>query len=228
MVSIPMKILCTTQESLLRPEAVRWRDRIDLLEPMGDVVVILPCSMRKPYSLSRSHRIFMMATGDVQEVILTSPFGICPREMERTYPIQSYDVSTTGDWSYEEIEVVGKCLKKYVGKKEAIAHVTGGYKEVCENYLDDCVYTCTNNKTTSRESIENLKKEVRKYPKIPKKDKKLHTLRSIARYQFNSTQADLMIPRDSKIIGRFNKRIIYDGKHISTLLSRTGLYSLNI
>ena len=30
---------------------------------------------------------------------MTSPFGICPRELENTFPIQSYDVSTTGSWS---------------------------------------------------------------------------------------------------------------------------------
>jgi archaeosine synthase len=223
-----MKILCTTEESLHRPEAVRWRDRMALLEPMGDVVVILPCSMRKPYSSSPSHQIFMKATKNIQEVILTSPFGICPREMEKTYPIQSYDVSTTGDWSKEEIDVVGEILKKYVGKKNVIAHVTGGYKEVCQEYLDDCVYTCRDGKTISSQSIENLKKEVKKYPAISKKDKKLHRFRSIARYQFNSRDADSLIPADSKIIGRFNKRIIKDEKNIATLLFETGLYSLNL
>src|SRR5664280_3068373 len=94
-----MKIPCIIDESLYRPEAVRWRERMSLLQPLGDVVVVLPCSMRKPYSSSKSHTIFMRATKNIQEAILTSPFGVCPREMERTYPIQSYDTSTTGDWS---------------------------------------------------------------------------------------------------------------------------------
>ncbi len=120
-----MKIPCITEESLYRPEARRWRQRMNLLEPAGDVVVVLPCSMKKPYSISKSHTIFMRATKKVQEAILTSPFGVCPREMERTYPIQSYDTSTTGNWSQEEIDVTGKCLKDYVGGKEVIAHVSG-------------------------------------------------------------------------------------------------------
>lgn len=222
-----MKVQCITEESLFRPEAVRWRERMNLLEPIGDAVVILPCSMRKPYSSSRSHLIFMKVTKGIQECILTSPFGICPREMEKTYPIQSYDTSTTGEWSYEEIKVVGECLKNYVGEKEVIAHVEGGYKQVCEEYLDNAVYT-SNGKTTSKESIENLKREVKKYSRIKGRTKTLHMLRSIARYQFNSEKADALIPDDVKILGRFDRRIIKDGKQIATLHFNNGFYSLNL
>lgn len=222
-----MKVLCINEESLFRPETVRWRERMNLLEPMGDAVVILPCSMRKPYSSSRSHLVFMKVTKGIQECILTSPFGICPREMEKTYPIQSYDTSTTGEWSHEEIKVVGECLKNYVGEKEVIAHVEGGYKQVCEEYLEDAIYT-SNGKTTSRESIENLKEEVKKYPKIKGRVKTIHMLRSIARYQFNSKKADALIPDSVKIIGRFDRRIIRDGKQIATLHFNNGFYSLNL
>lgn len=222
-----MKVLCITEESLFRPEAVRWRKRMNLLEPLGDAMVILPCSMRKPYSSSRSHLIFMKATKGIQEVILTSPFGICPREMEKTYPIQSYDTSTTGEWSHEEIKVVGECLKKYVGEKEVIAHVEGGYKQVCEEYLDNAVYT-SGGKATSKESMDNLKNEVKKHPKIKGRAKTMHMLRSIARYQFNSKKADHLIPDDVKVLGRFDKRVIRDGKQIATLHFNNGFYSLNL
>ena len=222
-----MKVLCITEESLFRPEAVRWRERMKLLEPLGDAVVILPCSMRKPYSSSRSHLIFMKVTKGIQEVILTSPFGICPREMEKTYPIQSYDTSTTGEWSHEEIKVVGECLKNYVGEMEVIAHVEGGYRQVCEEYLDNAVFT-SDGKTTSKESMDNLKNEVKKHPKIKGRAKTLHMLRSIGRYQFNSKKADLLIPDDVKVLGRFDRRILRDGKQIATLHFNNGFYSLNL
>ena len=222
-----MKVLCITEESLFRPEAVRWRERMNLLEPLGDALVILPCSMRKPYSSSRSHIIFMKATKGIQEVILTSPFGVCPREMEKTYPIQSYDTSTIGEWSYEEIKVVGECLKDYAGEKQVIAHVEGGYRQVCEEYLDNAVYT-SNGKTTSRESMDKLKTEVKKHPKIKGRTKTLHMLRSIAKYQFNSRKADNLIPDDIKVLGRFDKRILRDGKQIATLHFNNGFYSLNL
>ena len=172
-----MKVPCITEQSLFRVEAVRWRERMNLLRPLGDVIVILPCSMRKPYSNSRSHKIFMKATKGIQECILTSPFGICPREMEKTYPIQSYDTSTTGDWSFEEIKVVGECLAEYVSGKDVIAHVSGGYRQVCEEFVENAVYTCNDGKTTSLDSMENLKNEVKKYPQIKGKIKTLHMFR---------------------------------------------------
>jgi archaeosine synthase alpha-subunit len=223
-----MKIPCITDESLYRPEAVRWRERMNLLQPVGDVVVVLPCSMRKPYSSSKSHTIFMRATKNIQEAILTSPFGVCPREMERTYPIQSYDTSTTGDWSKEEIDVTGECLKNYVAGKNVIAHVSGGYREVCEAYLDDAVYTCNDGRTTSWDSMDNLKMEVKKYPRVKTKEKRLKGFRSIARYQFRTPKADLLIPEGTKAVGRFTRRMLYEKEQIATLSFETGLYSLNL
>ena len=199
-----------------------------LIKPQGEVVIVLPCSMRKPYSQSKSHRIFMSVTKNFQEVILTSPFGICPRELDQTYPIQSYDVSTIGDWSQEEIDVTGKCLNEYVDGKQVIAHVAGGYRSVCEEYLDEAVYTCKDGRVTSHKSMENLGNELKKYKKIKVKNKNLNKLRSVACYQFNTEDAAALIPDGSKIMGRFSKRIIQDGKQIATFHYETGLFSLNL
>lgn len=41
-----MKVICSSEESLYRPEAVRWRNRMEIMKPLGDVVVLLPCSMK--------------------------------------------------------------------------------------------------------------------------------------------------------------------------------------
>ena len=108
-----MKVICSSDESLYRPEVVRWRQRMAMMEPLGDVVVALPCSMKKPYSNSQSHQKFRRATKGYQEVIVTSPFGICPRELENTFPIQSYDVAVSGDWNDDEIRLAGElCNRK--------------------------------------------------------------------------------------------------------------------
>lgn len=222
-----MKILCSNEESLYRPEAVRWRNRMGLLKPLGDAVVILPCSMKKPYSNSQSHQTFMKVSKRIQEVILTSPFGICPRELEKTYPIQSYDVSTTGDWSQEEINVVGEVLAKYVEGKTVLAHVAGGYREVCEQFLDDCIYTCVNDKPTSRESMKNLREHIKEYPKVSGQDKLIHGLRSLAIYQFGKG-GDALIPDGVRIKGRYNKRIFFEDEQIASLLMDTGLFSLSL
>ncbi|NYB52189.1 MAG: DUF5591 domain-containing protein [Methanobacteriaceae archaeon] len=223
-----MKVLCTTETSLNRPEARRWRDRMKLLEPLGDVVVVLPCSMRKPYSSSKSHRVFTQATKGFQEAILTSPFGVCPREMEKTYPIQSYDVSTVGDWSKEEINLTGECLREYVGDKDVIAHVAHGYLTVCQEYLPHATFTCQDGRTLSAESMQNLRQQVKKYEKLKSHPRQLHMLRSIARYQFNTREADKLVPSDYKLRGRFDRRLMQNDEQIAVLHHENGLYSLNI
>ena len=223
-----IKVLCTTETSLNRPEARRWRERMELLDPLGDLVVVLPCSMRKPYSSSKSHRVFTTATKGLQEAILTSPFGVCPREMEGTYPIQSYDVSTVGDWSQEEIDLTGECLKKYVGDKEVIAHVAHGYLKVCQEYLPHATFTCHDGRTLSSESMQNLRSEVKKYNKLKSHARQLHKLRSIARYQFNTREADKLVPADFKLRGRFDRRLMHNDEQIAVLHHNNGLYSLNL
>ncbi len=223
-----IKVICTTESSLHRPEAVRWRDRMSLLEPLGEVVVVLPCSMGKPYSTSRSHRIFQKATKGFQEAILTSPFGVCPREMEKTYPIQSYDVPTTGEWSEEEIDLTGKCLKDYLKDFEVIAHVSGGYLQVCEKHIPGATFTCVDGRVTSHESMQNLRTALKKYQKPNGKQREEHGLRSVARYQFNSRDADVLIPSGYKIKGRFSRRLFYENEQVATLQFDTGLFSLNL
>src|SRR5207247_5931433 len=109
------EMLAYASESLTRPEIVRFRRRIReryAKPPSSRVLVLLPCSARKPYSRSRSHRRFrdaILASKDpssVHEVIVTSPLGLIPRELERFYPARAYDIPVTGDWSRDEAAVV--------------------------------------------------------------------------------------------------------------------------
>ncbi|QHN05780.1 pseudouridine synthase [Methanothermobacter sp. THM-1] len=221
-----MKVLCSIEESLHRPEAVRWRERMRLLEPLGDVIVILPCSMKKPYSTSKSHRTFMKVTRGFQELILTSPFGICPREMENTYPISSYDVSTTGEWSYEEKRVVGEVLREYVGDASVIAHVDGGYLEVCMEYLDDFTPTAMDARPTSPGALAKLKDALSGYDRNRPWERMLHMLRSVAVYQFGRG-GEKLIPEDCRVTGRSHKKVLNsDGTEICTLMMDRGLFSL--
>ena len=222
-----MKVICSSEESLYRPEAVRWRQRMELMNPVGESVVLLPCSMKKPYSNSKSHQAFRKVTRSFQELIVTSPFGICPRELENTFPIQSYDVSTTGSWSEAEIRETGRLIKKYCEGKRVVAHLHGGYLESCEAFLDDFVLTCKNGKPTSPDSIYNLRMELKNHEKINRREKVLNELRSIAVYQFGLKARDF-IPDNVKVKGRYHKQIIVDGTQIALLNKDHGLYRLNL
>lgn len=222
-----MKVICSSDESLYRPEAVRWRERMAMMEPLGDVVVVLPCSMRKPYSNSKSHQKFKRATKGYQELIVTSPFGICPREMENTFPIQSYDVAVSGDWNADEIRLAGELLRDYVKGKAVIANVHGGYEEVCREYLDECTYVCVDGKPTAPDSIYNLRMALKEYPRIKRRDRVLNELRSIAKYQFG-LGAEAIITDDVVAKGRYHKNIYSNSEQLALLNRDFGLFTLNL
>lgn len=222
-----MKVICSSEESLYRPEAVRWRQRMEMMEPLGDTVVLLPCSMKKPYSNSKSHQKFRKLTRSFQELIVTSPFGICPRELENTFPIQSYDVSTTGSWSADEIEETGKLIAKYCKGKKIVANLAGGYLESCEAYVDEFVNVCVDERPTSPDSLYNLRMELKNHQRVNRREKTLHELKSIAKYQFGPN-GDEFIPDNVKTKGMYHKRILSDGKQLALLNKDYGLYRLNL
>lgn len=222
-----MKVICSSEESLYRPEAVRWRQRMGMMDPLGDTVVLLPCSMKKPYSNSKSHQKFRKLTRSYQELIVTSPFGICPRELENTFPIQSYDVSTTGSWSSDEVEESGRLIAKYCEGKKVVANLAGGYLESCEAYLEDFVNVCVDERPTSPDSLYNLRMELKNHERVNRREKTLHELKSIAKYQFGE-KGEEFIPDNVKTKGMYHKRILSNGKQLALLNKDYGLYRLNL
>ena len=222
-----MQVICSSEESLWRPEAVRWRQRMEMMKPLGETVVLLPCSMKKPYSNSKSHQKFRKLTRSYQELIVTSPFGICPRELENTFPIQSYDTSTTGVWSEDEIEVTGKLIEKYTKGKQVVANLAGGYLQSAEAYLDDFVNVCVDDRPTSPDSLYNLRMELKNHQRVNRREKTLHELRSIAKYQFGEN-GNGFIPDNAKTKGMYHKRILSDGVQLALLNKDYGMYRLNL
>src|SRR5207249_10089777 len=108
-------MLAYSHESLHRREILRLRRRVRgryRKPPSARVLLPLPCSARKPYSASRSHRRFrgaILASANpsvVHEVVVTSPLGLIPRELERFHPARDYDIPVTGDWSRDEAAIV--------------------------------------------------------------------------------------------------------------------------
>jgi archaeosine synthase len=106
-------LLALSRESMNRIEVTSWVDGIvGRYSPPASarVLVLLPCSARKPYSNSRTHKRISDALSRVRnrwtvhEVILTSPLGAVPRELERMYPAAHYDIPVSGDWFPDEVE----------------------------------------------------------------------------------------------------------------------------
>ena len=93
-------------------------------EPVRKVMIFLPCSARKPYRLSKSHAQFLRAIQSTgcHEVMMTSPLGLVPRDLEDVWPAANYDVPVTGDWSADELARVRRMLISFVAK--------GGYQRI--------------------------------------------------------------------------------------------------
>jgi archaeosine synthase len=134
-------------ESMNRADIRRFAERVitRYLPPKSDVCVLLPCSAKKPYSLSQSHRRFQAAVAHrAHELIITSPLGIVPRELETIYPAGQYDVPVTGYWDAEECKVIAGIIGRYFERnryRRIIAHLDGGALNVAEMAAEACGIT---------------------------------------------------------------------------------------
>ena len=83
---------------------------------MSSVLVLLPCSERKPYSESQSHRRFrwQLRHRHLHEVMVTSPLGLVPRELEELWPAAHYDIPVTGDWNADELRLMKQMLVRLI------------------------------------------------------------------------------------------------------------------
>jgi archaeosine synthase len=140
--AVPMR--ANTAESQNRAEIRRFADRVieRFVPTRTDVAVLLPCSARKPYSLSRSHKLLMNTVDRrAHELIVTSPLGLVPRELERIYPAGHYDVPVTGYWDREECAFIADILARYFAAhpyRRVIAHLEGGALTVAQMAAEAC------------------------------------------------------------------------------------------
>jgi archaeosine synthase len=134
-------------ESMQRAEVRRFAERLlsRYQPPRATVAVLLPCSAKKPYSVSQSHRRFRQAiAGRAHELVITSPLGLVPRELECVYPAMHYDVPVTGFWDAEECAYISGITARYLALHRydrVIAHLEGGALRVAEMAAAACGIT---------------------------------------------------------------------------------------
>ncbi len=230
-----------TSESLNRIEIRRFAQRVieRYTAPDLDTLVLLPCSSKKPYSLSVSHQKFINALGKyrkyVHEVVITSPVGIVPRELELMYPAAHYDTPVTGHWDYGERAWVGGCLKSYLQKnkcKNIIAHVHGAYREICESVEDELglefIYTADEG-VMSNVSLDKLKGAVSILESIKKRTREranLDIIRASVDYQFGKGAGDMLVTEDTIIRAPYPKFQLFAEKQLATLIPQYGTIAL--
>ncbi len=225
-----------TAQSLSRPEVLRWHRRIveRYMPPSGiKLTVILPCSARKPYSRSRSHMLFKeyirrgagKRLGLVHEVILTSPLGLVPRELENVYPAAHYDTPVTGHWSEEEREIAIRLLKGYMKKAETdmIAHVDGAYRDIAS----ELGIRMTGEGIRSDAALEGLAAEVSKALEKfkPVKKDNIEPFRKVCDFQFGKGASGYLLPDETK---ERRGRLFFNGSQTAAVNRGTGYLALTL
>lgn len=213
--TVGCRFSCNTTQALKRPDLVRYRTR--LMEnyekpPHKRVLVLLPCSAKKPYHTSKTHKAFASAIHTaqhdtlVQEIIVTSPLGIVPRELDAMYPANSYDIPVTGEWKCEEKQMIREMLSKVIaqGYDKIICHLGEDY-ELVEGLADmECTVV---GDTASPASLRNLDETLRRVTKdmepVDYYVDRREAMRSVLRYQFGKDVADLLMDENSYAIGKF-------------------------
>lgn len=234
------EILAYAHESLTRPEVVRFRRRIRdrYAKPASArVLLLIPCSARKPYSASRSHRRFreaLLACGNpsaVHEVVVTSPLGLIPRELERFYPARAYDIPVTGDWSRDEAAMVAEDLRAYLAanRYDAIVAHLGAEEAIVHEAVPEAILTARG-RTTSDESLANLTKTLSEVtaslPSVPRGRRFAEEMANIGRFQFGDAGRALVEGAEFK--GRFpDVRIRKGGSQVAMHTDR-GILSLTL
>lgn len=226
------------KESLSRPDVVRWKRRVieRCRRPASArILLLIPCSAKKPYSTSQSHMRFrkaIWASGKadlVHEVIVTSPLGIVPRELELFYPAQDYDIPVTGHWDRDEKSMVEEMVLWLVTSQRydlVISHL-GDEREPVNSILKDFVDTSMGN-PGSKESLQRLEQELKSFEgKGGGRGRALDDMRSLCRFQFGPAGEALC--EGSRVVGRWPYlKLIRDDTQLAMLTGERGMLSLTL
>jgi len=238
------RLLATTKDTLHRAEIKRFQERVinRYKKPESTkILLLLPCSAKKPYSFSKSHKKFKEKLDNlrnpqtIHEVIITSPLGIVPRELELTYPASAYDIPVTGVWDEDEKKMIRELLRRYLDVniyEKVILHLPSVVRKIIEGIAKEPVDTKIESSPTSYDSLERLsiilKKSTESYEKIKPSIRKKENIISLASYQFGKGIANELL-KDCRIQGKYPyQKIMQNNTQLGIITKERGLISLTI
>lgn len=236
-------LIATTKDALARPEVRRFQERVlqRFEKPASaQILLLLPCSAKKPYSFSKSHRLFkdcLLRLANpfvVHEVIITSPLGLVPRELELTYPASRYDIAVTGHWDEDEKKMIRTILQKYLQKntyESILIHLTPSMQVFVNDIFKDPSITCSD-APTSAESLsalsEELQRTTQQFPRIKPQQRFYENVNSLASYQFGPALAKVLL-QNATITGKYPYQKIMDRKtQLGMITEERGYISLTM
>jgi archaeosine synthase len=236
-------LIATTKDALSRPEIRRFRERViqRYVKPKSTkILLLLPCSAKKPYSFSKSHGFFrerLLGIDNplvVHEIILTSPLGLVPRELELTYPASNYDIAVTGYWDEDEKKMIRVLIEQYLQKNKydtVIMHLPPALQEFTANCVKNPVLTCKDSPTSTAsldELTDVLRKTTRVYDTVGHLERAYENIKALACYQFGDIIADQLL-KDCIIRGKYPyQKIIKNNRQLGMITQERGLISLTL
>jgi archaeosine synthase len=166
----------------------------------------------------------------VHEMIVTSPLGIVPRELELFYPAAQYDIPVTGHWDREEVAMVQEMVLHLVAQKydHVICHL-GDEGEFVRPVVD-CIDTAGSN-PGSKDSLNRLQEKLSElcasYPRVAFGEDRQRTMAAVARFQFGPEAGTLV--DGCKVSGSFPySRMVQGDKQMGMLTPERGMISLTL
>ena len=230
-------IKANSLESLRRPDLVRYRDYISSTykKPQSkNVALLMPCSARKPYSLSKSHkRIIEAISGmrnQVHELIVTSPVGLVPRDLEQTYPASAYDIPVIGQWYEDEKYMIGSIIDAFFRNNSydrAVAFVDEDLDFIMEHLPENSILVKWDRSDSSlaelRETLASILAGVAPPGKI---NQKMERYTKIAEYQFGSWISKYL--EGCRIVKSYNSEmLVKEGKPVLVFNEMLGKFTIN-
>ncbi len=238
-------LLATSSESLSRPEVKDFQQRLLTRyqkPPSTTILLLLPCSAKKPYSTSKSHRLYQQRyhhlpnAACIHEVVVTSPLGVVPKELEYMYPASHYDIPVTGEWTDAEKQMITTLMRSYLKKNQythIIVHLPDPLKTIIKKIIPSARLTCSDNHTTSTESLSNLSQELKDICDNKKNVKKSTRIwehvSTIASFQFGEASAKKLC-KNTTVHGRYPyyKIMNNNAQQLGMISSPTGMISLTL
>jgi archaeosine synthase len=253
-------IRATTEDALRRPEIRRFADRVTsrYRSRYETPLALVPCSATKPYGESQSHAQFHRAIEyRAHTVSMTSPIGVVPQELERTYPAAHYDSVVTGRWTATEVEFVASVLERYLKRNEypfVLAHVPDAYREVCRRAFEavdwietvravggegetldaetvepgTALFTVADHPTTTA-SLATLSAALSGGDRFQKRERLRRRLWAVADWQFGAGAGETLFP-DAQVGGRDPQLRVNapDGEQLAAMVPAYGTLSLTL
>lgn len=233
-------IKANTIEALKRPDLLRYQE--NLIERYSrpentEIALILPCSARKPYSSSKSHKAILSQIEQyrkyLHELIVTSPVGLVPRELEEGYPSRFYDIPVIGLWYEEEKTMMNDLLTKYLHNNhysKIIAYITEDLEFIGKALPREAVIISGDlrDKTNLRRlkaAIEDSLKESATEKKS-RTERKLQDYKAIAGFQFGNWIVGKL--EGTKIHTSYNQdMLVRDGAILLVYNKNLGKFTIN-